>query len=530
MCEAASFDAYMQMFNKLECIRDENSQKILSRIIQTCIDNIGKNNVIVYLLRFLRLILIEKKGTEKDKERLGTEKQKLVNIYGEAAIDGFLRSTINSGMFTDIAEYMGDENIKNEPEFLRYDPLKTTPEKVREDLEIIENEINRRKRLEHTTGNYEDKRYVLVEDAEAEDHEDLGISDREGWSWWYIPRSSDKLEARSNDHCGEGDEGSTLYSFREDLIFDGEPATVSHLTFEKRWNGMLAMTKGTSNSKPKPEYYDAIVELLCKEKSIEGTLVDYGFKSETNFRFDDLSPEQRGRVKKAKPYFQVREYKSYEDAREGDDDYVGEDEEERDEEPSILRSYDNGNLDEWDDQVAESIGEFSYFGTSDRLYFETGHTLYEFLRVVEERCEDRFALLHGGDTKQKALELIYLVRYFGYGNKSKPMFLDPGDNEVLKTIRKAVSVEEALSYEMRMVISDRDLIEYISDRRNRGFDWDNMTDRDFIQGEYWRVLSGASSVQHPFKQWCDIHSDVVEDWEEEFKVRFPHMSLEEENS
>jgi GNAT superfamily N-acetyltransferase len=140
----------------------------------------------------------------------------------------------------------------------------------------------------------------------------------DGWAWWLLPRASCSDEAEAMGHCGNSPAGHrtdrNILSLRQQKNVAGREKWEPHLTFILHTDGKtagvgaLGEMKGKGNDKPKPKYFPYIIRLL-EDHRIKG-LIGGGYMPEHNFRFSDLTAEQRKAVREVNPdaYFTFEEY------------------------------------------------------------------------------------------------------------------------------------------------------------------------------------------------------------------------------
>lgn len=125
---------------------------------------------------------------------------------------------------------------------------------------------------------------------------DLG----DGFAWFHIDSPSCQFEAEMADHCG-AEAGSTLFSLREKNE-KGQwipHVTASWFSFDGK-TGYLVQIKGRNNSKPKPEYHPAIVQLLLSP-AVQ-SIKESSYKPHLDFKFKELPIEVQKKILTVKPY------------------------------------------------------------------------------------------------------------------------------------------------------------------------------------------------------------------------------------
>lgn len=121
-----------------------------------------------------------------------------------------------------------------------------------------------------------------------------------GLAWFHIDAPSCRFEAEMADHCG-AEAGSTLFSLRKknDKGQWIPHVTASWVSFDGK-TGYLVQIKGRSNSKPKPEYHPAIVQLLLSP-AVQ-SIKESSYKPHLDFKFKELPTEVQKKILAVKPY------------------------------------------------------------------------------------------------------------------------------------------------------------------------------------------------------------------------------------
>jgi hypothetical protein len=132
--------------------------------------------------------------------------------------------------------------------------------------------------------------------------DEIWIQFPDGWAWWHLPRASCEDEAAAMGHCGNSPnakaKGVSILSLRRPIKRGNETRWEPHLTFILHGT-VLGEMKGKGNDKPAPQYHKYIIPLLL-DKRITG-VGGGGYLAEHNFSMNDLTPEQRAEISKAKP-------------------------------------------------------------------------------------------------------------------------------------------------------------------------------------------------------------------------------------
>ena len=115
----------------------------------------------------------------------------------------------------------------------------------------------------------------------------------EGWKWIDLGAGSCSQEGKAMGHCGNvgAKEGDTILSLRD-------PKGKAHLSFILN-DGKLGEMKGRANTKPKPAFHPAIVELL-KQDEVQ-YVIGGGYLPENNFSLDDLDDDVKAELLEEKP-------------------------------------------------------------------------------------------------------------------------------------------------------------------------------------------------------------------------------------
>ena len=111
-------------------------------------------------------------------------------------------------------------------------------------------------------------------------------------------------------HCGRTNSSNTIFSLRETKkLKDNYTVNKSHLTAAiGDDDGIVYQLKGPKNSKPRPEFYPYVVDLILNTDIIKGFGSEYN--SSDDFSINDLSDEQIMQIYQSKPeIFNTRKLK-----------------------------------------------------------------------------------------------------------------------------------------------------------------------------------------------------------------------------
>lgn len=314
LCEAMSFEEYIQGFKSLDLYKEDSSvASSIDYFVRHAMEILKKNSRITWFLRLLKIYEVldvleyePDKLTDNDRKRLERELRKYEEV-GVSRSD--LRHEFVEVAMSDVAtmlyhleHFFSDTMVRNIPEIGNYEPgMKTFTQAIQELRSIEEKHMAKAPEKEL---DYEPHRYVSISEAEEKEHwevlpmriESVGGGNLE---WWLIPNYTSKLIKRAMSdekgigHCGTcQNHSSQLLILAEAFENSGDPSLVPHLSFELGPDGELLQMKGYKNSKPQPKYLPAIVKLLSEFKLIK-EVRGGNYRPETDFKMSDLSDEQR---------------------------------------------------------------------------------------------------------------------------------------------------------------------------------------------------------------------------------------------
>lgn len=131
-----------------------------------------------------------------------------------------------------------------------------------------------------------------------------------GFYWADLNTNDSREECNRMGHCGRTNSSNTIFSLRETKkLKDNYTVNKSHLTAAiGDEDGIVYQLKGPKNSKPKPEFYPYVVDLILNTDIVKGFGSEYN--SGDDFSIADLSDEQITQIYQSKPeIFNTRKLK-----------------------------------------------------------------------------------------------------------------------------------------------------------------------------------------------------------------------------
>lgn len=131
-----------------------------------------------------------------------------------------------------------------------------------------------------------------------------------GFYWVNLNTNDSREECNRMGHCGRTNSSNTIFSLRETKkLKDNYTINKSHLTAAiGDDDGIVYQLKGPKNSKPRPEFYPYVVDLILNTDIIKGFGSEYN--SSDDFSIADLSDEQIMQIYQSKPeIFNTRKLK-----------------------------------------------------------------------------------------------------------------------------------------------------------------------------------------------------------------------------
>lgn len=163
-----------------------------------------------------------------------------------------------------------------------------------------------RKWHQELTSGEGDINYVEKNDVVKDYRNKEGI----GFYWVDLNTNDSREECNRMGHCGRTNSSNTIFSLRETKkLKDNYTINKSHLTAAiGDDDGIVYQLKGPKNSKPRPEFYPYVVDLILNTDIIKGFGSEYN--SSDDFSINDLSDEQIMQIYQAKPeIFNTRKLK-----------------------------------------------------------------------------------------------------------------------------------------------------------------------------------------------------------------------------
>lgn len=122
-----------------------------------------------------------------------------------------------------------------------------------------------------------------------------------GFYWADLNTNDSREECNRMGHCGRTNSSNTIFSLRETKkLKDNYTINKSHLTAAiGDDDGIVYQLKGPKNSKPRPEFYPYVVDLILNSDIIKGFGSEYN--SGDDFSITDLSDEQITQIYQSKP-------------------------------------------------------------------------------------------------------------------------------------------------------------------------------------------------------------------------------------
>jgi len=139
---------------------------------------------------------------------------------------------------------------------------------------------------------------------------DYRNKDGVGFYWVDLNTNDSREECNRMGHCGRTNSSNTIFSLRETKkLKDNYTVNKSHLTAAiGDEDGIVYQLKGPKNSKPKPEFYPYVVDLILNTDIVKGFGSEYN--SGDDFSIADLSDEQITQIYQSKPeIFNTRKLK-----------------------------------------------------------------------------------------------------------------------------------------------------------------------------------------------------------------------------
>lgn len=260
---------YKMMFSKFLKEHDIYENNI-NRVINKCVTELKRDNVIVFVLKTLRERMI-----------------KLENEYGDAT-----REIIQTNSFISSLEHYLSLPI---PEIKNYDYTGKNRADVVDDFRAFESEWKKSR-----------VQWIDITD-ELEEETIIPIIDyKNGYVWFDLSRPYCEFEGNAMGHCGNSasyNDDDTVLSYRLVKKMNGRIMSRPSLTFILDSDRRLGEMKGRANEKPKEKYHDAIVDLLLHKvqtSSRDKTQTEFfirgikggGYAPENNFNINDLKNEQ----------------------------------------------------------------------------------------------------------------------------------------------------------------------------------------------------------------------------------------------
>jgi len=139
---------------------------------------------------------------------------------------------------------------------------------------------------------------------------DYRDKDGVGFYWVDLNTNDSREECNRMGHCGRTNSSNTIFSLRETKkLKDNYTINKSHLTAAiGDDDGIVYQLKGPKNSKPRPEFYPYVVDLILNTDIVKGFGSEYN--SSDDFSINDLSDEQIMQIYQSKPeIFNTRKLK-----------------------------------------------------------------------------------------------------------------------------------------------------------------------------------------------------------------------------
>ena len=139
---------------------------------------------------------------------------------------------------------------------------------------------------------------------------DYRNKDGVGFYWVDLNTNDSREECNRMGHCGRTNSSNTIFSLRETKkLKDNYTINKSHLTAAiGDEDGIVYQLKGPKNSKPRPEFYPYVVDLILNTDIVKGFGSEYN--SSDDFSITDLSDEQIMQIYQSKPeIFNTRKLK-----------------------------------------------------------------------------------------------------------------------------------------------------------------------------------------------------------------------------
>lgn len=270
---------YKMMFSKFLKEHDVYEKNIDS-VINKCITTLKKDNVIVFVLKTFRELMI-----------------KMVNMGEDAT-----RAVVQTNTFISALEHYLSLPI---PEINNYNYAEKTRADVIDDFREFESEW-KKSRVQWIDITDELKNGAITPIITYED----------GHAWFDLSKPYCELEGNAMGHCGNSaayNDDDTVLSYRLVKKVRGEVLSRPSLTFILDGDRRLGEMKGRANEKPKEKYHDAIVDLLLHKRQDEFFIQGIkggGYAPENNFNINDLKDDQlKEKLFTNRPEFEPFEFK-----------------------------------------------------------------------------------------------------------------------------------------------------------------------------------------------------------------------------